>query len=112
VASTAPLNAGPMAEQKKVWPCPWCKKTSGYRSLTVTEEIKRVPVNLAHSAVSGVFNLVRRPDRFIRSLLTPTGEFCCHHCGKVVRVCPNCEKAVRWINSLAMVCTGCGTAFI
>jgi hypothetical protein len=94
------------------WPCPWCDITQGYRSLTVSEEVRRIPINIAHSAISGAFNLVRHPGLFIAALLTPTGDFRCNVCHQVVRICPKCDFPVRWINSAAMACAECGTAFM
>jgi hypothetical protein len=94
------------------WPCPYCDRSEGYRNLTVGEELKRVPANFFHTAISGVYNLVYNPRVFVAALMTPTGDSRCVGCSKVVRICPNCDKSYRWINAGTLECTNCQTAFM
>jgi uncharacterized Zn-finger protein len=96
-------------------PCPWtnCAGTAGYRRLTGTEEFKRTHIVLAHTFVSGFYNL-RRPRVYVEALLTPTKDLRCVSCDNLVRVCPKCDAVYRWINGGMMTCEreGCGTSFM
>lgn len=97
-------------------PCPWaptCTSTAGYRSLTTAEDLRHTPIAVAHTFVSGLYNL-RHPKVYLDALMTPTRDLRCVGCGRLVRVCPKCDSVYRWINGGMMTCEreGCGTSFM
>jgi hypothetical protein len=90
--------------------CPWCYKTWGFRNLSDVESL-RLARRIFWQSAAVAFIRPRPPGQASALVGAKGTELACRNCDGLVRVCPNCDKAHRWLNAQLLEC-GCRYSFL
>jgi len=85
---------------------------AGYRTLSQAESSRLARRIFWQSFVLSATDIVRHPLAFVPALVGAKGrEMCCEYCERLVRICPGCDGAHRWLHAGLLACE-CGMTFL